>query len=210
MERLHEKLAFTLLQVDVADGSEGNAATGVKGMDHAIGRAAALELVLKHPKHVCRDVVQFELGMVAQSTFPLQFFDVLASQVELKQFALLRQGLLKGSDNFGNRRPSTARKGDHVSVAGNVDASSIVLAFDQAGAVIDEQFGVNGSTKDAEDMLGNRGSNRKHGSSLPVGDAKTSDEDCRRIIASCSDGYQGQVSSPRNSFGFAKILAYRC
>jgi hypothetical protein len=56
-----------------------------------------------------------------------------------------------------------------MTVTGNVHAGSIIFSFDVLCAMGVEEFGVNRSAKDAENMFGNGWSDRKHGSSVPVG-----------------------------------------
>jgi hypothetical protein len=88
MEGLDQQLPFALFEVDVTDRPEGDPSTGIEGVDHAIGGIAALELILEHPEHLCGNVVEFELRVIAQPAFAMNVFDVLAPKIQFEQFPL--------------------------------------------------------------------------------------------------------------------------
>ena len=157
MKCLDEQLAFPLFEVHLAQGSEGNAAAGVKRVDHPLGGRTILKLGLQHPKHIGGNSIQFELRGVSQPALSLDFLDVLASQVHLEQLALLRQRLLDRTDDFGHGGTAFAGEGNHVPVAGDIDSGLIMGPGNQSSAVVGEQFRVDRSAKDAQRMFRYRG-----------------------------------------------------
>lgn len=81
MERLDEQLAFSLFDVDKADGSKCDTSTRVKGMNQFVFALARLQLVVQHPEHVGRDMLQFKLGVVGHALLAIDLFDILALEI---------------------------------------------------------------------------------------------------------------------------------
>lgn len=169
VEGLNEKLAFFLLDVNVADRAKRNPTAGVEGVDHPFGRGALSQLGLQHPEHIGGDPFQFELRRIPQAPFALKFFHVFATQIHLDQFALLRQGLLERADDFRHRRATAARKRDDVTVAGDVDASAIVTSSNQTRPMVGEKLRMDRSAKNAQRMFRYGGADRKHDSLVLAG-----------------------------------------
>ncbi len=140
VEGLDEQLSLFLLEMHVADRAVGDASAGVERIDHALGRRTLAKLRLQHPKHIGCDTIQFELRGVSQASFALNLFGVFASQTHFEQFALLRQRLLDGSDDLGHGGAAAAGEGDHMPIAGDVDASAVVGSGNQTGAMVVEKF----------------------------------------------------------------------
>ena len=153
VEGLNEELAIPLLEMHVADSAKRNAPAGIERIDHSFWGRAMLQLVLQHPKHIGRDMIEFKLGAVSQASFALDFLHIFSTQAHLKQFALLRKRLLEGTDNFSHGGSATACESDHMTIAGNIHTGAVVSSSDQPGSMIGEQLWVDRSAKDAQRMF---------------------------------------------------------
>ena len=153
MEGLDEELAFPLFEMYIADGTERDTSAGIERINHPFGSWAMLQLVLKHPEHIGRYVIEFELGTVFQASLALDFLHVFPSQAHLEQFALLRKRLLQGANDFGHGRATATGECDHMTIAGNINTCAVVSSSDQPGSMIVEQFRMDRSAKDAQRMF---------------------------------------------------------
>lgn len=135
VEGLDGQLAFAGLDMDEADGAEGDTAAGIERMNHFVAGTAALELVLQHPEHIRGNVLEFEARGVFQPPFTVELFGIFSSQIEGEQTSLLRKRLLDRSYHFGDGGTSAAGEVNHVAVAGDIDTSSVVFPFERTRAM---------------------------------------------------------------------------
>ena len=81
MKCLDQKLPFPLFDVDETDGAERNASARIKGMNQFVFALARLQLVLEHPKHIRRDMLQLKLRVIGHALFAIHLLDILAFEV---------------------------------------------------------------------------------------------------------------------------------
>jgi len=93
MKRLDEQLAFPLFDMDEADGTKCDTSTRVKGLNHLVFAFAGLQLIVQHPEHVRRHVLQFKLGMVSHPLLAIDLLNILALEIRTDQTPFLRKQL---------------------------------------------------------------------------------------------------------------------
>jgi len=93
MERLDEQLAFPLFDVNEAYGTKCDASARVKGLNQLVFALAGLQLIVQHPKHIRRDMLQFKLGVVSHPLLTIDLLDILALEIGTDETSLLRKQL---------------------------------------------------------------------------------------------------------------------
>ncbi len=167
MEGLDEQLSLAFLDVHEAHRSKRDSTARIKGMNELILALAGLELIVKHPKHVGRDVFEFELSVVGHSLFAIHLFDVFPLEVGTHQPSFLWQKLFGRADDFCHYDGLGVER-DDMAIASDINLGRVLGAFDGSTAIDTKEFGVKGSSKNVESMLGNCRSDRKHEGNLAL------------------------------------------
>jgi hypothetical protein len=136
---LDQQAAAASFRIDVAHRSQGNPAARIESVHQALPLAIGGQFFLEGPENLRGDGFELEAGVIDDSAAAFDAVAALALQPIRKQSAALRQRMLGGGGDFGQREPAIP-PGDYVPCRGDFQPGREFAAFDRFRLVDLEQF----------------------------------------------------------------------